>query len=161
MALLGMLLALNIIALYGGSIIESNTLLFNFIAALILGVAVVESGKKGGLIFYISSVILAFVVVPNKVDLATYAILLGPYGLLKEVIEGYFFKKPNRVLEVVIKLFILNVLGVIAYTIMIQFLMIPMNIWLILGAQVLFFIYDYAFGYFIHIYIRQIKPRLR
>lgn len=160
-ALLGMLLAVNLIALYAASFIESNTLIFNLIGAVTIAIAVVETDLKKGMVFYVASFLLGFILIPNKVNIVTYLALFGPYALFKEPIEAYFYKRPNKALELIIKLITMDILALIAYILMRNFITIPLNIWLILLSQVLFIVYDYVFGWCIHLYITQIKSRLR
>ncbi|WP_105619975.1 hypothetical protein [Vallitalea okinawensis] len=160
-ALLGILLAINQVFLYLASIIESNTLIFLFAAALIIGVVVVETEIRSSWMFFITSCLLAFFLVPNKFDIAIYIMILGPYSILKELIERHCFTKNTKGLEIGIKLVTLNLLAILSYFIMRYMLPLQLNIWLIIIGEVLLLCYDYVFGYFIHYYIKHIRNRIK
>lgn len=160
-ALLGILLAINQVFLYLASIIESNTLIFLFAAALILGVVVVETEIRSSWVFFITSCLLAFFIVPSKLDIAIYVMILGPYSIIKELIERYFYTKNAKGLEVVSKLLILNLLAIPSYFIVRYILPLQLNLWMIIIGEVLLLCYDYVFGYFIHYYIKHIRTKIK
>ena len=80
----GLLLALTVIFMMLGGIIESNTLFLLAAASYFVGIMIRETNFRMGAAFYLASVILGFLVVPNKFYVASYA-AMGFYIL---AIEG-------------------------------------------------------------------------
>ncbi len=158
LAYLGVLLALNQIFIILSSVIETSTLILMAAAALVVGVIVVEFGGKTGILFYIASCILGFVLTFNKVEFITYICFFGIYGIIKHYIES---KILNKYISYAIKIASFNISLLLMYFIAKPFISLPLQWLMILSAQVLFFIYDYAFTIFINVYINSIKPKLQ
>lgn len=85
-ALLGLLLALNQIAIVLASVLDISSLTMMAAAALIIGFAIYESDLKGGACFFAASLILGFFLSPNKLYLISYA-MMGVYVFIKELID--------------------------------------------------------------------------
>ena len=66
MAFGGMLLALTIVCMLLGSIIETSTLFLLAAASFFVGIVLREFGEKTGIAFYIAGVLLGLIVAPNK-----------------------------------------------------------------------------------------------
>lgn len=158
LAYLGVLLALNQIFIILSSVIESSTLILMAAAALVVGVIVVEFGGKTGILFYIASCILGFVLTFNKVEFITYIGFFGIYSIIKHYIES---KILNKYISYAIKIASFNISLLLMYFIAKPFISLPLQWLMILSAQVLFFIYDHAFTIFINVYINSIKPKLQ
>lgn len=162
MAYLGLILALNQIVLFSGQFIPTNTIAIYALAALMIGVIIVEMGLKSGISFYIASSILAFLLTGDKIRIITYIGFFGLYSIAKYIIEDYMHKKQlSMVIELVIKGILFNIMLVIYYYAMGTLVKIPITWWLILGAEVAFYAYDYVFGYFMVIYMHKIKPYIK
>lgn len=82
-AFLGLLLALCIFMIILGSILEWNTLFFLAAASFCIGIAIRECGLRMGLGFFIASIVLSFILSPNKLYCITYG-GMGLYLLLME-----------------------------------------------------------------------------
>ena len=67
------MLAVTIVCLYLGNIIESNTLFLLAGASYFVGIVYREAGAKMSLAFYVGALILGFLVTPNKFYILTYA----------------------------------------------------------------------------------------
>lgn len=161
-AYLGVLLALNQIFIIASSIIETNTILFFFAAALIIGIVIIEFGLRSGVAFYLASCILGYILTFNKVEIITYIGFFGLYSILKYLIEKFFVnKKASVIFEIITKVIIFDILIVIIYLITRLFININLAWWLVLIGQVAFVLYDYAFTVFINSYINRIKPKLK
>lgn len=158
MAYLGLLLGLNQIFIILSSVIETNTIILFAAAALIIGVVIVEFGGKSGILFYVASCLLGFFLTFNKIEFVTYIIFFGLYSIIKHILE---IKIINKSLLYGAKFFYFNIALISMYLIVKIF--IPFNLvwWMILAAQVLFIIYDYAFAIFITHYVKSIKPKIR
>ena len=157
-AYLGVLLGLNQLFIILSSVIETNTIILMAAAALIVGIVVVEFGGKTGIVFYIASCILGFFLTFNKVEIITYICFFGLYGIAKHYIEIKIF---NKYISYGIKIAIFNISLLLMYLIVKLFINFSLTWWMILAAQVLFVIYDYAFTIFINRYIYSIKPKLK
>lgn len=156
-AYLGVLLGLNQLLIILSSVIETNTIILMAAAALIVGVVVVEFGGKEGTIFYIASCILGLFLTFNKVEIITYICFFGIYSIIKHYIET---KLVNIYISYAMKIAFFNISLLLMYFTVKLFVNLPLQWWMILVAQVLFIIYDYAFTIFINQYINSIKPKL-
>jgi len=156
-AYFGVLLGLNQLFIILSSVIETNTLLIFAVAALIVGIVIVEFGGKNGVLFYVASCILGFLLTFNKVEIITYILFFGIYSIIKYMIEK---KVQNKVVEVAVKFIYFNISLLIMYFVVKIFITIQLYWWMILGVQILFFIYDYAFTIFINYYITNIRPKI-
>ncbi len=161
-AYLGVLLALNQIFIFLSSIIETNTLVLFMLAALMIGVVIVEFGVKNGILFYIASSILGFFITTNQVEIVTYILFFGLYSIIKCVIEKVAFPMKRAIIfEIIVKLLFFNIAIISIYLIMRSFITIKMYWWFIFAAQALFIAYDYAFTVFINYYINKIQPKIK
>lgn len=150
--------------LFLATTIESNTLMLSVGAACLLGVAVIESNVFWGGAFYVASALLAFFILPNKLDLTAYIVVLAPYALIKEMIERKLYNVErvyHLTLGILLKLCVLNLLAFLAYFIMKQTIALPLKWWMILAYQPLALVYDYFFGMVMYVYTHSIRPRLK
>lgn len=144
----GILLALNIILLTLVNIIPMNTLFLLGLASLPIAIVIMEYGPKAGILFYIGSVLLSFIIMVNKAQWILYVFTFGIYGLVKYIIE----KDRSFVQEYILKLLVANILIIFAYIILKGFVYIPINIFLILIFEISFIIYDFVYSQFIDFY---------
>lgn len=144
----GILLAINSILLLLVNIIPINTLFLLGLASLPIAIVIMEWGPKAGVIFYVGSVLLSFMLMANKSQWILYIFTFGIYGLVKYMIEqGRSFTQ-----EYVMKLICANILIVITYFILKPFVYIPVNIITIVIFEVAFIIYDFVYSKFIDYY---------
>jgi hypothetical protein len=149
MAYLGVLLGLNQLFIILSSIIKTNTIIFFAAAALIVGIVIVEFGGKSGIFFYLASCLLGFFLTLNKIEIITYIFFFGLYSIIKHIVE---INMSNKNIALLIKLISFNISVIIIYFIVKLFITIQLYWWLILGLEILFLIYDYAFTIFINYY---------
>jgi len=157
-AYLGVLLGLNQLFIILSSVIETNTLILFAAAALIVGVVIIEFGGKSGALFYVASCILGFLLTFNKIEIITYILFFGIYSMIKYLIEK---KVQSKVVEIAVKYIYFNISLLIMYFVIKMFITIQLYWWMILGVQILFFIYDYAFTIFINYYMTSIRPKIK
>ncbi len=157
-AYLGVLLGLNQLFIILSSVIETNTIILMAAAALIVGVVIVEFGGKAGIAFYVASCILGFFLTFNKVEIITYICFFGVYSIIKHYIETITL---NKYISYGTKITLFNISLLSMYMIIRIFINITLTWWIILAAQVLFIVYDYAFTIFINQYINSIQPKLK
>jgi len=137
---MGIMLALNQILLYFGGVTSFNETFFLALASLMIGIVVIEKGIKNGVVFFISSAMMALIIMPNKLNALGYTFIFGIYTIVKYYIE----KTDNLKKENVIKLIYFSAAGLIvsiavnqlffSYSIMILF---PMFV-------IIMLVYDYA-----------------
>lgn len=144
----GILLSLNIILLLLVNIIPINTLFLLGLASLPIAIVIMEYGPKSGIIFYIGSVLLSFMIMANKAQWILYIFTFGIYGLVKYIIE----KDRNFIQEYILKFLAANILIIFAYIILKQFVYIPINIFTILIFEIAFIVYDFVYSQFIDFY---------
>lgn len=90
-AYLGLLVAISTILVTLSGIIETNTLFFLVAASFGVGLAVRETNLRMGVAFLVASIVLSFILAPNKVYCLTYS-FLGVYLLGTEFIFEYIAK---------------------------------------------------------------------
>lgn len=149
----GILLGVHTILLILINIIPMNTLFIMGIASLIISIIIMEFGPKSGVVFYLASIILSFLVINNKAQWVLYNLTFGVYGLIKYIIE----KDRSIYLEYILKIIFANILLMITYFILRGFIYIPINILIIIAFQVVFMIYDSVYTKFIDYYETKIR----
>lgn len=161
-AYLGVLLALNQVFIFLSSIIKTNTLALFSIAALMVGIVIVEFGVKSGALFYIASSILGFFLTTSQLEVVTYILFFGLYSIVKYAVEKVAFQmKQARLIEMSIKLLFFNLAAGSIYFILRGIVNIQLYWWLIVIAEIAFIAYDYAFSILINYYIRKIQPKIK
>ena len=92
MAYLGLLLAICEVLLYLSAVISVNTLALLFLAACCVGIACILSSPGKGGVFFLASLVLGFLIIPNRLYLLTYA-GLGVYILILEGLQPRMLMK--------------------------------------------------------------------
>lgn len=155
MAYGGLLLALTIICMVLGSVIESNTLFLLAAASFFVGIIIREAGMRTGAAFYLAAVILGFMVAPNKMYVISFA-AMGFYILVIEQafrMLGKMNANVNRnIMFWVIKYVVFNILyipAVIAFQELLfgRILSAMWMVGILAVGQVGLFIYDRAYEY--------------
>lgn len=153
----GILLSLNAILLILVNIVPFNTIFLLGLASFPISIVIMEWGPLSGISFYISSVILGLIVMNSKSQWLVYTFTFGIYGLAKYIIE----KDRNIFIEYILKLGFANVVGLILYIIMKQFIYVPLNIVSVGIFEVVFIIYDYMYSRFIDYYQLKLKKLIK
>nr|WP_317282603.1 hypothetical protein [uncultured Sellimonas sp.] len=73
MAFGGLLLALSVVCMALGSVIETNTLFLLAAASYFVGIVIRELGLRTGTAFYVAAVLLGFIITPNKFYVISFA----------------------------------------------------------------------------------------
>ena len=79
----GLFLALSVVCMALGSVIETNTLFLLAAASYFVGIVIREYGMKAGAAFYLADVLLGFLIIPNKFYVISFA-AMGFYILAAE-----------------------------------------------------------------------------
>lgn len=153
----GMLLALNSIFLLLVNIVPINTLFLLGLASLPMAIVIMEYGPKSGVVFYIASLLLSFIIMTNKAQWILYTFTFGIYGLVKYIIE----KDRSFIQEYTLKLLSANILILITYFILKNFVYIPVNIFTILIFEVAFIIYDFVYSRFVDFYNDRLRKFIK
>ena len=151
----GLLLALSVVFMALGSIIETSTLFLLAAASFFVGIVVREFGLRAGAAFYIAAVLLGFITAPNKFYVLTFA-AMGFYIWGIEAVWRWLEKRPQyrnrRMVFWISKYVIFNIVYipiVIAFREMLfaRAVSDTMMIIVVLGGQIALFIYDRAYDY--------------
>ena len=151
----GLLLALSVVFMALGSIIETSTLFLLAAASFFVGIVVREFGLRAGAAFYIAAVLLGFITAPNKFYVLTFA-AMGFYIWGIEAVWRWLEKRPQyrnrRMFFWISKYVIFNIVYipiVIAFREMLfaRAVSDTMMIIVVLGGQIALFIYDRAYDY--------------
>ena len=151
----GLLLALTVVFMALGSIIETSTLFLLAAASYFVGIVVREFGLRAGAAFYIAAVLLGFITAPNRFYVLTFA-AMGFYIWGIEAVWRWLEKRPQyrnrRMVFWISKYVIFNIVYipiVIAFREMLfaRAVSDTMMIIVVLGGQIALFIYDRAYDY--------------
>lgn len=151
----GLLVALTVVFMALGSIIETSTLFLLAAASYFVGIVVREFGLRAGAAFYIAAVLLGFITAPNKFYVLTFA-AMGFYIWGIEAVWRWLEKRPQyrnrRMIFWISKYVIFNIVYipiVIAFREMLfaRAVSDTMMIIVVLGGQIALFIYDRAYDY--------------
>lgn len=153
----GMLLAVNTILFIMLNIFQHNTIFIMGLASCIVAIIIMEWGVGAGILFYVASVIMGFMIIANKLYWIVYALTFGTYGIAKFFIE----KSRSLIVEYILKLLYANISLAITYFAVKNIVYIPTDIYLLLGFEVAFLIYDYVYSMFIDYYNRNLKRFIR
>lgn len=151
LAFMGIMLAINQILLYFGGMTNFNETLFLSGASLIIGIVVVEKGIKNGIVFYISSSMMAAVLMPNKLTALGYIFILGLYTIIKYYIERINNQKKELLLKILYFIVISISIAFLSRELLsknIVILVIPMII-------VIMMVYDYAVSVLLSAYMKK------
>lgn len=154
-ALSGILLGMNMIILFGATMLPGIELSLFALSSFVTAIVVMKASPKSAAIFYVASVILGGVLLPNKLALLPYALFFGYYGIAKYYIEKMPCGKLKDIHKQVIELACKTAVFVAAFGIGILIfkegftsgLSLPDLPVLIIGvaAVVAFLAYDYVF----------------
>ncbi|MCI7814246.1 MAG: hypothetical protein MR543_11350 [Robinsoniella sp.] len=155
-AFCGLLLAICEILLVLSKVIDVSTLFFLAAASFCTGVAVREYGLSLGFAFFVASELLGLILVPDKLYCLTYG-MMAFYIWAREAIWRLLSKKnlrknPSKLLWIA-KYAVFNVMYIPAVILMPELFYkgtysLGMRAMLLLGGQVILWIFDKAYCYF-------------
>lgn len=156
-ALGGILLALSTATLFLAGVIPGVELTLYAVSSVYTAIMILETNGKAGGLFYIASGLMALIILPNKAAVLPYLFFFGIYGVVKYYIE----KIGKQPVEICLKLLYFNLsmgVGILLFrTLFLANFQLPDygNYLLILGAQLVFLLYDYIFTLLIAFYKRR------
>lgn len=86
-ALSGILLGLNMIILFGATMLPGIELTLFAISSFTTAIVLMKVSPKSAAIFYLATVLLGGILLPNKLGLLLYVLFFGYYGIIKYYIE--------------------------------------------------------------------------
>lgn len=159
LALSGICLAFAVICVSAASIVPGAEMTLYAISGLFTGVIVLETGVKGGALFYVGAVLLSLVFSPNKVNVIPYIFFFGIYGFIK-----YYAEKLRSVpAQLGVKVLSFAAVFFIGFTCFKELffgnITLPdISVWLLaIGGIGLFVLYDYIYTLAIIIFKKRIK----
>jgi hypothetical protein len=157
-AFLGIFTGISVVMLYMSAIMPTGKLTLYFLASLPVAFSIIEAGTGAGISLFFASCILSALISGNILGIVPYAFFFGHYPVFKYLIE----KGRKAVAEVILKLTVFNLSMLLWYLLFKSIFLnvLPVQITdnpvvkavFIVGMQLLFFIYDYAFSKLIFYY---------
>ena len=156
-----MMMALSLLFLYCASLFPTGRLTLFFISSAFIAPLAFENELGLGIIAYIGTSILGFLILSNKLLVVPYVLLFGHYGIGKYLFE----KKLKKAMAFVAKWLYFNVfLGIcliLVKDLLLTEAISQLPIWIIIvAAQVAFVIYDFAYSLVLDIYFKKIRKYL-
>ena len=149
-----MMAGLGILSLLASVIFSSNTIFFYLFSTLFTYICNEEYGKKYGILTFAVITLAGFAIVPNKVSMGLYA-MVGYYPVIKHIIEHFEIPRPAKTL---LKIVFASLVGVIAYFIFRQFVVLELAVGVVfLVAIILFVLYDIALTVGIKFYALRLR----
>lgn len=109
-ALSGVLLGINMILLFGATMLPGIELTLFAMSSFVTAVVVMKASPKAAILFFVATSALGLILLPNKIALLPYVLFFGYYGIMKYYIEkaGIFYKhgKSGRIAEYLVKVLI-------------------------------------------------------
>lgn len=157
-----MLVALGVIFLGIGALIEVLDISMAVIASICVIIPMIEYGKGTPWMVYAAISVLSLLLLPNKFTAALFALFAGFYPILKEKLE-----RKNTVIRWILKELIFNI-SLAIITLLYFFLFFKGTIqvpWMIavaiILAELVFILYDKAISKLIRIYVMEFRHRLK
>ena len=158
-----MLVALGVVLLWIGSVLEVAEISMAVIASLLCVLAVIEYGGAAPWLVFAATSVLSLLLLPNKGVALTYAVFFGYYPIVKEKLE-----KRSRVMRWVLKEIIFHI-ALVVLLVAWKWLFFPtvgaltptFFVLLVVLCEIVFILYDIALTRLISLYLFRIRSRLR
>lgn len=155
LAFMGIMLAINQMLLYFGGMTTFNETFFLCSASIIIGIVVIEKGIKNGIVFFVSSAMMAMIMMPNKLNALGYIFILGIYTIVKYYIE----KIQDQRKEWIFKGIYFLIVSVLVTYINMKFIFLG-SVYLIFPMMIaIMAIYDYASSVLLSAYIKKFNSK--
>ena len=157
-----MLVALGVIFLGIGALIEVLDISMAVIASICVIIPMIEYGKGTPWMVYAAISVLSLLLLPNKFPAALFALFAGFYPILKEKLE-----RKNTVIRWILKELIFNIsLAIIVLLYFFLFFKGTVQVpWMIAVAivfsELVFILYDKAISKLITIYVMEFRHRFK
>ena len=159
----GVLLALSIATLFAASVVPGVELTLYALSSLYVVINVIEFTPNTGWLFYFASVMVTWLLMPNKMALIPYTFFFGMYPMIKYYIEFYLKKFP-QVVQIILKLAYCDTIFYLGFSFFGIAFTGPLHLpdlafpILAIGGQVFFLLYDYIMTLVIGFYLKR-RPK--
>lgn len=159
----GALLALAVATLFAASVVPGIELTLYTLSTVYVAIMVIEFTPTAGWLFYFASVMLTWLLLPNKAALIPYTIFFGLYPMIKYYIEFYLKKFP-QIVQIIAKLIFCNAIFMLGFiffgfvftgTLHLPDAALPI---ILIGAQVFYLAYDFVLTLIIGFYMKR-RPK--
>lgn len=160
-----MIVALNLLCLYAAATLQTGRLVMFFSSAFFVYILSCEGAYLSAIVSYLATCLLAYLILPNKLTVLPYALLLGHYGIFKTWLDTML---ADKVLRFIIKLMYCNlfffIAGLCAYYIYglsfdISVLEYDLPIYvLVLAMEAAFIAFDLIYGMTQRLYQSRLRP---
>lgn len=153
---------ISVILMYATTVLPTAKIFLLSLSSFLIAILIIESGKSTAMLSFISTSIIGFVLLPNKLLLIPFVSFLGYYPIAKLYIE----RINNLLVEWILKLILFNISAYLNYilftSVFAKDLEIPFAIGFVaLGLQIVFIVYDYMFSMFIHYYNTKLRKYVK
>lgn len=157
-----MITIISVVLIYSTTILPTAKISLISLSSFLIAILLIEAGKSTAMLSFISTSILGFILVPNKLLLIPFVSFLGYYALVKLYIENI----NNIFIEWFLKITVFNIalyLNYILFTnVFAKDLKLPFDlVFVVIGLQLLFIVYDYVFSMFISYYNNKLKKYVK
>lgn len=153
--------AIIIVILFLGAYIQTGTLAIYFISSMLIMIVVEETDKMYGLMAYIISGIIVYLLLPDKAIAISYVALFGIYGIIKSIAE----KVKNMFLSWVLKVIFFNLSIAFGYSLISLFtgqVTEKFPIWALwLTGNITLVLYDIFLSFGINYYHKFIADKIK
>ncbi len=147
MAFSGLLLALTVIFMVLGSVIETSTLFLLAAASFFVGIIIREFGLRIGAAFYAAGVILGFITAPNKFYVFTFA-AMGLYIWVREAAWRWIVRHVREEKSrTAFLLFYIPIVVIFREMLFAKAVSTPILVGVMIAGQIGILIYDKAYDY--------------
>jgi hypothetical protein len=155
----GICLAGSVLSLFLASIVPGAELTLYAVSSLFVAVMIIEAGMRGGWMMYSGTILLCFILIPNKLALIPYIFFFGLYGIIK------FYAEQNKhpAIQLAVKASVFLAVFGVGYLFFrelffgnIQLPDFPLPILALAGLAFLF-LYYFIFTQIVHLYRKRIK----
>lgn len=159
----GILAALTVIVVIAASFVPTGKASLYVLASFLTAIFIIHTDLKYGILFYIVSSLLIWIILPEKIAVIPYVGFFGWYAIVKALIE----KLNKRFLEWLIKILLFNALAVTSFFLF-QSLLPKIDysnpivlLTTVAPLEVIFVIYDYVFTLIIDFYYKRFYNKIK
>lgn len=162
-AIIGMLGTLTVISLLFAVILPTTKLSLYCLSSFFISVIIFEYRISAGWLFFVTTNLLAYIVIPDKLAVIPYTAFFSLYGIVKYYAE----KVKNIVVEFLIKYIFFNACLILALYLTKELFLyqsttdLKYPLWImVIILQIVFFIYDYVYTMVINYYRNKLRKFL-
>lgn len=160
-AFCGIMSAMCVVLMYFGSVIDVLDYSVAALCGILTTLVIVEFGDRAGISVWITSSVLALILLPSKFSSLLFVAFCGWYSLVKKVLE-----RLSRVLCILLKFLIFNAVLTVIYIITVKVITVEtltpiLTVAVFLLSNIVFVIYDVLLTKIIFLYVNLWRKRLK